>query len=85
MVPRDIVLHLSPVFTASGKNDIPFPKHESLGLVNSLYLFLGYNEAGFNINLGFNVTIFGPLSLFPRVYSLKHLEHCPNWLGHSQP
>ena len=56
-----------------------------LGLVISLYLFLGYNEAGFNVNSSFNVTIFGPLSQFLRAYSLKHLEHCPNQLGRFQP
>jgi hypothetical protein len=42
-----------------------------LGLVISLFLFGGYNEAGFNVNLGFNVTIVGPHSQFPRAYRLK--------------
>jgi hypothetical protein len=47
-----------------------------LGLVISLFLFWGYNEAGSNVNSGFNVTIFGPHSQFSRAYSLKPLEHC---------
>jgi hypothetical protein len=55
-----------------------------LGLVISLFLFWGYNEAGFNVNLGFNVTFFCALSQFSRAYTLKHLVHSPNWLGQSQ-